>query len=94
MSFTSRFLRKTFGRSRSQCARASSTAVTPFKNSIYIRFIAIGNDLTDKWLARLKATSHTFRSTEHFSQLSAVIDLFNKAPKATTLKVSELSTLS
>uniref|UniRef100_A0A7S3NAG0 Uncharacterized protein n=1 Tax=Euplotes harpa TaxID=151035 RepID=A0A7S3NAG0_9SPIT len=78
MSVVSRlFRRSVMKRSRSACARAASTAVAHFNS---------GKDLNEKWLARLRVTSHTFKASESYANLSGLIDMYNKDSKNTGLK--------
>ena len=77
MSVLPKVGRRIFKRSKSLVARASSTAVQPYSSK--------HNDLTDKWLARLRASAHGYTATENYSQLSSLVDYYNKTPETQEL---------
>jgi hypothetical protein len=89
MSFASRFLRRNpLKRSRSVAARNTGSAIQAYSPK---RKTAINNnldnDLTDKWLSRLRVSSHTYNASENYMQLNSLIDLFNRDTKNKGLKV-------
>ena len=89
MSFASRFLRRNpFKRSRSVAARSTGSAIqaySPKRKTPINNFL--DNDLTDKWLSRLRVSSNTYNASENYSQLNSLIDLFNRDTKNKGLTV-------
>ena len=91
MSLSYRFGRRAaMKRSKSACARSSSTAVQAYsaRRKLCKTNFYVDNGLTEKWLARLRVSSNTYTSSENFSQLSSLLDFFQRDTKNHGLAVS------
>ena len=49
------------------------------------------NDLTTKWLHRLSQTATTGESRDHYSQIQALVDYYNRPAPQTESQVSEVT---
>lgn len=83
-------LRKVFGKARSinQATRSAEAVAAARKSKLLIlilmnSFFLIDNELTTKWLNRLRNTANNNASREQHAQLSSILDFYNRESHGT-----------